>query len=221
MHVVAFDVVAEDVDQRYVGLVARAGEVRDPDVLALCGLEHHRAERAALADQRHTARAEGSRVAQLGERGEHARWHVHQPDAVGPEDPHPVLPGERDQPLLQPCALDAGLGKARAVDEQRLHAELRRLLGDTENRFGADGDDRDVRRRREVGEPRDRGQALDRLVPGVHRNDVAVENGAQVRERAAVDGLRVVGGADDRDALRREQRVERVRRTCGGHDVSR
>ena len=103
----------------------------------------------------------------------------------------------------------AGLGEAGGDGHRGAHAGGAALGDHLRQLARADGEQREVRRRRQVLEAGRDGQAEELAALGVHRVDGALEPaGEDVLERRAAPAGDVAGGADDGDRLRRQHGVE-------------
>ena len=203
--------VLEQIVARDVGLVADADERRQSDRSLRGELEHRHAERAAL---RHQRDASGRRVDRR-ERGVQPDLGigVQQAHAVGSDHPQPVAAHFVDQPLLQRAPLVAGFREARRDHDQRLDAGRRTVVDDSQDRGARHGDDRQIDAARRVGERSIAGQTFELGGVRVDRVDRAGEPGLdECVQDAAAEAARLARRADYRDALRREQRLQRGHR---------
>ena len=138
------------------------------------------------------------------------------PRQFGPIKPCAVRPDELEEPLLALDALDARLGEPGGDHDERPDARAERLVGGGQHGVRGDADHGevdgigDLRDRPVSAHPRD-GHAL--AVDGVGGSEeVRLDD---VPEELAADRAATARCADDRDAVRLEERPER----CGHGDV--
>ena len=94
---------------------------------------------------------------------------VEHPHGVGPQKPDAVLPGQGRELRLQLLAPVVGVGEPLADHHHPLDAEGRTLLKGRQHPFPAQGDDRQVRDLRQIGQPRISPVAQDLRDLGMHQ----------------------------------------------------
>jgi hypothetical protein len=123
-----------------------------------------------------------------------------------------VLAGEAAQLGVARAALGAGLGEAAGQDQQGAVAARSRLAHRIEDEVGADDDDGEVGRGRQLGERAADVEPEHGAAPRVDRDDLAGEaRDAQILQHRAARRPRPLAGADDGDAARGEERGEVAR----------
>ncbi len=126
-------------------------------------------------------------------------------------DAHAGPPGKCGDLGLHGGAVAALLGKAGGDDHGILHANIRALLKRREHTARGDHDDRKVDGDGDVGDGFEAGEPVDVVVVRIDGIDVSGEFVlAQHCQEPPRDLLMIPRGADQCDAPRREERVERV-----------
>jgi hypothetical protein len=198
--------VVDEVAEVHVERVPDRHEVRESDPALQRPVEHRRAQRARLRDERD--------VTVLGECRREARVQVDARDddaeAVGAEDPHPVEAcAHLADLLLEPLAGVAGLLEARRDDDEAADPGLAAGRDLPRDLVGARADDGEIGRPRHVRQVGVAGHAEHRLVGGVHRVDHPVEAAAhQVAEDLATDAVGIRRHVDESDASGIEDAVQ-------------
>jgi hypothetical protein len=131
--------------------------------------------------------------------------------AVGAENPHPGLAGDRGEPLLQRHPLGADLGEARRVDDRGPGPDRGGLPDGVLDPLGGDEDQHEVDRAGHVGQGRVALLPDELLVVRVDRVDaplVAVLDEVAQRPRHQVLGA--AGDPEQGDAARTQQGLETV-----------
>ncbi len=130
---------------------------------------------------------------------------VHQPEAVRPEHPHPVLVGQLAQPPFEHGSLQPHLLEAGADDHDSPDTLLTAFLHHLQDGLGRDDDDGHLHRPWHVRHAGVAPQAHDLIVARVHRVQGALEPRFDHVPKDDVPYLGPVrGGADDRYARRFE-----------------
>ncbi len=135
-----------------------------------------------------------------------------EPLGVRTGNPHPRPLRQRGDGVLHGGAVAALLGKARRDDDGVLDAGGGALLERTEHRLGRNDDDGEIDRLPDVGDRGKAFQPVDIAVIGIDRINFSGKFVlAQHRQQPPRNLLQIARGADQRDAVGREEDVERVR----------
>ena len=140
----------------------------------------------------------------------HLRRGVDEAHAVGPDEPHAVPTGERDQFAFCDRTVAAGLGKAGTDHHEPAHASLAAGLDDSGDQRSGYGDHREVDRSGQGGHRGVSGEAGDLTPCRVDGIEIASETTVdQVRQQLPADGAGSPARADDGDRGRPQQPIDR------------
>ena len=189
------------------GLVAAADHVAESAAGLLRERLRHRGEAAALTDHRDVAANE---LVGLGEERREARRHrqprIDDADAVRAGQRESFVAARANEFLLQRQPGTADFGKAARPCDTGVDPGGRAFAHERRNGSGAGGEQRQVRRRRQVGDPRMAGDPMHFPVPRVDRKDRAgIAEFLQHPDGDAAQVARFLGGADHGDGAWREQ----------------
>ena len=203
------DHVGEEVAQVEVGLVAAVDEIAERESALARELEDRGAEGPALGDEADRSRRRLA-LSGLAEGRHHPVEGVHEAERVGAEEPEAALARERRRLPLERPSLLAHLAESRAEHHRRPHLARGAVPERRRHARGRHRHDREVDGRRDRAHARIAREAGERSVLRVHGEDPArVALVEEELERSPVDLHEVLGGPDDGDGARAEQRVER------------
>jgi hypothetical protein len=202
-------IIAEIVDQIapvHVEHRADRNERAEPDVLPQTPVQHRRAQRTALTDERNPTRPRH----RCRERRVQACDRVHYAQAVRAHDPH--LPASRrlQHPSLQLDPLRADFLESRRDDDGAGNAQIRALLHDRRDRGRGCDDDGKVHRLRHVTNARVRFDSEHARALFVHgKNHPAKRRADQIPENRAANAPDALRRSYQGDTARCENRIER------------
>ena len=199
--------VVEYVAEVDVGGVAQRHHGGEADPVGVGPVQYAGADGARLGDQRQPP---GPAVG-VQEGGVEPDLRSHEAEAVGPEQPQVVVGRRLPQLLLQPDPGRSGLAETGGEHQGDVHLAVAALTYHFEHCFGRGGDDRQVDRLIEGRQVRVAGHPLDTFVPGVDREQPALEFLLeQVVKDTGADGVFPLTGAKDGDAAGPKEAVQVV-----------
>ena len=135
------------------------------------------------------------------------------PSELGPDESHPRVPHELQKPVLDPGRRVDVLLRAGRDDEQRLRPYGCRLGGEIQDGIALDREDHQIGGGLELAQSPYGPSARHDGPRRVNQFDHAAEAAARdVLDQRAPDASRPVGGRDDRDRCRSEDRSQRGKR---------
>jgi hypothetical protein len=208
------DEVLEEVADVEVDLVAERHAVAEADAVAGGAVDDGHHQGPALAHQPdlavgETIGVEHHRRAECQTMVRHDESH-----AVGPDQTHAAVAGDRDELGLARGSLVAGLGEAGRDDDAAADAGGGRLAYRGHQRRAGHRQDRDIGRRRRGGDGRVRASPKHLAAPWVDREDLAGEPVTDEKVHdASAELVLAVGGSEDGDRAGVQDALEVSART--------
>lgn len=188
--------VVQQLAEMHVRRTAKGNHAGEPDVVGLGPVENRRAQRARLRNQADRA-AIG---ATIGEGGVQADLRPHDSQTVGADQTDAVATGAFQRGALERGALGAGFGKACRNHDGGADTRAAAGFHDLGDRLWLRGDDRQIEPLRNVFDRRIAHQAMDLLVLGIDREQLALETRVEhVSNQHGTDGALTFAGSDHGD----------------------
>jgi hypothetical protein len=206
----------EHLAEIHVGRGAQRYHAAEADPGAVRPVEDRGADGARLRHEREPARQRRHRR----EGGVEPGVGAHQAETVGAEQAHSAALRLGEQPGLEPAPGLAGFGKAAGKDRRGAHTGRARLRDDLRDALRRRNDDGEIRRPRQVAQPRVAGNAVQLPVFGVDRGQRATQLArGQVAPDQPPERALALGRADQCNARRGEQGGEGVAAHGGHHSM--